>query len=500
MSRTSKKLSKSRFLSGRQCELRLWLEANKPSLEPAKDAMRTALEETGIAVGTLARERYPQGILVEPSSNEFDAALALTATLLERDDVLAIFEAAFTHGGVNIRADILLRGEDNQWDLVEVKSGTRCKAVHELDLALQMWVINGAGVNIQRASVLTLNRDYVWAGGSLDLEQLFRCHERTDEASAFLDEIPDDASYFKDLVRAKNAPEIEPGPQCHSPYPCPFFIHCDAEQVSPEWPLSALPALGAKRREALEEMGIDDIRDIPEDFQLGVLQGVARDAVLAGEELIHGDLRGHLQAVKFPVYSLDFECMSPAIPRFYRSRAYDQIPFQFSVHVEQVDGTLHHLDYLHADASDPRPAVAQALVDALGNHGTVVVYSRFEHSVIEALIESVPALSDALAAIQSRIWDLHAVIRATYYHPEFRGSFSLKRVVPTLVPSLDYTDLTIADGATAGALFENAMTLGDESEREQTALALRQYCERDTLALVRVRQTLAARLQALEDC
>jgi hypothetical protein len=489
-------LSKSRFLAGRQCELRLWYKTNEPELGTDSGAMMESVFAIGHAVGELARKRFPGGVLVEQDYRQSRDAVANTQSLLDSHATAAIYECAVEHQGVLVRADILRRASCGAWELAEVKSTAKVKRIHDLDLAVQVWVLRGAGVAVNRASVLTLDRRYLWPGGGYDLEALFRLHDRTAAVEALLPELDSQVEQLQTMLGAKHAPSIAPGKQCTTPYRCPFLAHCTRDVSHIEWPLSCLPSLHAKRREAIEALGIDDVREIPAQVELSALQQIAREAVITGEEVVHGNLAVALATVEAPVHHLDFETLGPAIPRYANTRAYDAVPFQFSIHSEMPDGTVRHTEYLHPDGSDPREPLAQALLDALGDDGSIVVYSDFEQRTINALATGLPQLADPLRALVPRLWDLHRVVRDNYYHPQFRGSFSIKSVLPALVAELSYTDLTIADGRLAAIRYEQALDSDDPREREAIFAALREYCGRDTLALLRIREVLAQRAGA----
>ncbi len=490
----SPSLSKSRFLSGEQCDLRLWYECFRPELASAPDAMTEALFATGHEVGRLARRRFPGGTLVEADHQHGGEAVRATRALMARGGppVPAIYEGGFEHAGVRVRADVLVRGPDGGWDLVEVKSTTGVKAVHDLDVAIQAWVLRGAGVDLRRAGVLTLDRGYRWPGGPYDLEALFALHDRTGVVESLLPGLGPEVARLHAVLAAVAAPAIGPGPQCTTPYECPFLAHCTRHVVAPEWPLRTLPSLGARRREALEAMGVQDVREIPAGFTLTPLQSVARDAARSGADAVHGDLAGALASVAYPVHHLDFETCAPALPRYPGTRPYDPVPFQFSLHTELADGAVRHAEYLHPDAGDPREPLARALLDALGEAGSIVVYTGFEQRVIVSLAAALPALAPRLEALLPRLFDLHPLVRSSYYHPAFRGSFSMKSVLPALAPDLGYDGLAIADGALAAVRYEEALRAG-EAERARIFADLRDYCGRDTEGLLRIRRELAAR-------
>ena len=491
----SPRLSKSRFLAGAQCTLRLWYEAYARELAAAPDAMLEQVFATGRAVGALARERFPGGVLVDADHRHPADALAATRRLLADAAVPALYEAAFEHEGVLVRADVLVRAGDG-WDLVEVKSTTGVKAVHDLDVAVQAWVLRGAGLALRRAGVLTLDRGYVWPGGAYDLQALFRLHDRGDAVAALLPDIGPEVARLHAVLAAGRAPDVAPGAQCAAPYACPFLAHCTRDVEAPEWPVTVLPNLREPRRAALEALGVEDVREVPADFELNGLQSVVRDATVRGADVVHGDLAAAIAPPAWPVLYLDFETAAAALPWVPGTRPYDAVPFQFSLHGESRDGTVWHVEHLHRDAGDPRPALARALLDAAGEHGAIAVYSSYEKRVIGELAAALPELSAPLAALLPRLWDLLPVVRGNYYHPAFRGSFSIKSVLPALAPALAYDDLAIRDGGLAAARWLQALAMDDGEARDAVFADLREYCARDTLGLLHIRRALAARAGA----
>lgn len=485
------RLSKSKFLSGLQCPLKLWYDCYQRELASPVDLATQSIFDTGHAVGLLARERYPGGVAVDQDHRHREEAIAATQAALSDPAVPAIYEAAFAHAGVLVRVDILERADDG-WSLIEVKSSTRAKEVHQPDVAVQRFVLRALGVNVIRAGVLTLNRDYVYDGECLDLERLFAFHDLTELAESMQADVERRVAQMHGMLSGE-PPVISPGPQCFTPYDCGYYEHCTRDMVFPEYPLTDLPGFYARRREELEAGGISDVREVPEDVPLSALQAIARQCVIRGEDRVHGDLEGALATVYYPVYHLDFETIGPAIPRYVGTRPYDTVPFQFSVHVELADGSLTHAEYLHPDGTDPREPLALALLDALGEAGSICVYTSYERGVISGLAAHLPALGTRLEALLGRIWDLHPVIKNNYYHPAFRGSFSIKKVLPALVPDMRYEDLEISDGGMASISYEQALRSDDRAERENIFRALREYCAQDTLAMVALRKVLAGR-------
>ena len=491
------RLSKSRYMSGHQCHLRLWYDIHERDLMPPIGEVQQAIFDTGNEVGDLARERYPGGHLVAHDYRHIPQALAETRRLIESDGAPALFEAAFQYKGVLARVDVLERMPGGGWRMVEVKSTTRCKPEHIPDAAVQLWVLRGVGLDVRDAGVLTLNREYIYDGVRLDLDALFKLHPVFDEASALLETVGEDVGVMQEMLASDAAPEIAPGSHCFEPYECWYYAHCTRNIPQPEHGIRELWGIRANRREELESMGIAEVRDVPHDFPLSGLQSIIRRAVIDGHDLEYGNLASALATITPPVRYLDFETFMPAVPRFAGTRSYDQIPFLFSVHTE-VDGSSpspEHVDYLHEEG-DPRPMLIEHLLEALGDEGSICVYSGFERTQIKAFATAFPQYADALNSVIARFVDLLPIVRRNYYHPGFHGSFSIKSVLPVVAPSMGYDDLEVADGLVASVWYARAVASADAGERRHIFDNLRAYCARDTLAMVEVRKALVALAQA----
>ena len=484
-------LSKSRYLSGDQCHLRLWYDSYERHLSPPPDDTLQAVFDTGHEVGELACQRHPGGHSVGHDHRHVREALEETHQVLRAGVAPALFEAAFRHKGVLVRADIIERLPGGGWRLGEVKSTTRLKDVFVLDVAVQLWVLRGAGLDVREVEVITLNRDYVYDGVRLDLDALFRRHPLTDEADALQKIVSARVGEMLGMLGARAAPDVAPGDHCFAPYGCPYYAHCTRDHDSPDHGIDEFPRLG-RHRGLLQAAGIEEIRDVPAEFPLSYLQRIVRRTVQENRAVMHGNVSVELAGLRPPVRYLDFETFSPAIPRFAGTRPYDAVPFLFSVHTERNGSPPEHTDYLHEQDDDPRQQLADRLIGAVGSSGSICTYSSYERNVLTALAAAVPERADKLAAVATRLFDLLPVVRNTYYHPEFRSSFSIKNVLPVLAPGMGYGDLEISDGQTASVNYVRALARGDRRERERTFGNLRAYCERDTLAMVRLREALGA--------
>jgi hypothetical protein len=482
-------LSKSRITAGLQCLKRVYLETYdgaKREIEPG----RRAILEAGRLVGRVARDYFPGGVTIEYEGVSHDEAVRRTAAAVADPSTRAIYEGAFTHGGIRSRVDILARTAGGRWDLIEVKSSTGFKGEYLADVAAQLHAVEGSGVAVGRIFLLHVNNQYLWDGGAYDIPSLFVAHDLTEGVRSAVPKLLGRVREMWEVLERTEPPPIPIGPHCRKPYPCPFHRHCHGS--IPEHHVINLPRLTPKMYGALIAAQVEDIRNIPDGFEgLSEFQWRVRNAVLRGEPYRHPGLQSELGALQFPIHFLDFETCNPALPVIPGTRPFEQTPFQWSVHMLREDGTHEHHGYLHRYRTDPREALASGLVDALADVGSIVVYSGFEARVIRSLADALPDLEDSLLPLQDRIVDLLHLLHNYYYHPNFHGSFSIKDVLPVLVPTMSYDDLFIREGSQAALAFI-ALTDPQTEQGERSVLdqALNDYCARDTMALLRMYQVL----------
>jgi hypothetical protein len=485
-------LSKSRFLAGLQCHLRLWYQCFERELIPEVPPSQQAIFDTGHEVGELATQLYPGGVLIDAPYYQRKQAVQSTLKALQDPGVKAIYEAAFVYDGVHIRADILNRLHDGSFNLVEVKSSTSVKEVYYPDVTVQYYVLEGCGLKISRAGILHINNQYVYDGQELDLESLFSFEDLTDGIISMQPEIPGQLEELKVMLAEKSAPEIRPSRHCHRPYDCEFWDHCTKDM--PEFWVYDINAIGQDKLDELAALGIQAIGDIPETFPLSQIQGRIRVSVTNQQEFISDQLEAELNDVKCPVHFLDFETIGPALPRYTDTRPYQTIPFQWSDHILYEDGKLDHREYLCSEDKDPRAEFTQTLLDALGTEGSIVIYTSYETGVLKSLIEHFPRYAEELQSVIDRFVDLYAIIKRNYYHPRFYGSFSLKYVLPALVPEMSYQNLSIQDGMQASLDYLrmiDSKTPEDENAKIRDDLLV--YCSQDTLAMMKIRDALLAK-------
>src|SRR5208337_1634344 len=402
----------------------------------------------------------------------------------------AIFEAAFEDGGVFVRVDILHRRRDGRWRLIEVKSTTDLRDHHLEDVVIQHRVVSRCGLDLASSCLAHVNRNYVFDGGSLDARRFFRIKNLTRRVERLLPKLTFQLRAELTVLSMPKAPDISVGRHCTEPVTCEFFDRCNPPLPSDH--IGYLPRLHASAVEQVEEMGVESIHDIPEEFLLTERQRRACTSIQKGEPWFSDQLGKELESLRYPLHFMDYESVNPAIPRFRGMRPYDHIPFQWSVHMLKEPGAeTEHFEFLATNRDDPRPEFITSLCGALEESGSIVVYAAFESQRLADLAAWLPEFAEQIKKIQCRLRDLLPVVRNHVYHPAFAGSYSLKAVLPALVPDMSYDGMAVANGQDAGLAWESLVRGGlHHTEREMTVKALLDYCGKDTLALVRLLGTL----------
>jgi hypothetical protein len=512
-------LSKSRFTRGIQCPLALYLSVRTDAVIPEPSLSDQMRFDVGNRVNEVTHARFERlyGVdacaMIEADFLHQNDAVAETAAAMAAGK-MAILEAGFTHGGVKVRVDVLERVGDDEWDLIEVKS-TRGykKEKHLWDAAVQTWVARGAGVNVRRTCLMHLDKSYVWPGGEYDPMAIMTEADITAAVAERILEVPTKVDEFLAVVRSDEPPAPSSEVSCERPYPCPFSEYCAHIGVGPEHPIGEIPFFTRRMHayQGLAAAGKLDLRDIDDALAREVF---ARDyqyctwkATIDGTPFMLDSAEEFLDKVDYPLYFLDFETVSPGLPVFVGTSPYDVIPVQYSIHVLDEPGAApRHVEYIAQPGSaDPRSELATRLLQDLGMEGTILEWhgmGGYESKRIEGMAELLPQHAERLRALNSRMLDLALLVRDHFFHKDFHGSFSIKVVLPTLVPGMrGYAGMKIHDGD--GASMALIRVLTDESmpdaEREQTVADLLAYCELDTEAMVEVWRALLSH-RALHGC
>lgn len=474
-------LSKSQVLASRQCQRRLWLEVHRPELRDVDSAMLQRLSQ-GHRLETVVHDLHPDGVLIGRDTPAHKA-LQTTADHLQRMPHTPLFEATFSAHQVLVRADMVMQ-TDAGTTLTEVKSSTRVKPYHLIDCAIQHWVIDAAGYPVSKTLLAHIDRRFHYRGDN-DYAGLLRHVDVSEPVTALLRDVPQWVDAGLDTLDRPTEPAIDVGPHCTDPMACPFRRHC--KPIGTAYPVSLLPG-GGHIVSQLRAEGIADVRDIPDGRLHKVLQERVRIATISGKPYVGQAIGATLRTLPYPRYYLDFETSQFAVPRWPDTRPYEQLPFQWSCHIEPAAGELEHAQFLDTTGESPMRACAQSLLDALGDTGPVFTYSPFEKAVIHRLATRFPDLGPRLRALAERLHDLLPLIRTHYYHPAMKGSYSIKAVLPTIAADLNHEALgDVHDGIGAQIAYEELIghTAG-LSRKASLADALRRYCALDTLAMVEI--------------
>jgi hypothetical protein len=490
-------LSKSLYTKGIQCPKALWLKKyNKKVLTPPDDSA-LARFDTGNEVGDLACKLFPNGVEIAYTKN-FDEMINQTKKHID-DRIKYIYEATFSFNGILVMVDVLEIHEDGEVSIYEVKSSSSVKDIYVHDTSIQAYVLKQMDFSIKTANVVHINSSYV-RGDTLKLNELFTIADVTQEVVDLQINIPTILKEFATVLEDKiNEPNIDIGSHCKKPYECDAKYYCwKVQRQIPEYSIFNIFNLGSKKQVELYSQGIVKLEDIPTDFVMTANQKSAVENYKSKETfstlMKKEKIKEFVDTLTYPIYHLDFETFQQAIPEFKGISPYQQIPFQYSLHIEHEDGTLEHKEYLALDSIDPREQIANRLYEDIPNDVTVLAYNMsFEKGVIKKLAESFPELSTHLLSINENMKDLMIPFQKKYYvTPSMNGSYSIKYVLPALVLelALAYKELDgVQNGSQAMNAFVN-MSKMEEGEKLRMRNSLIEYCKLDTLAMVKILEKL----------
>ncbi|QOY55711.1 DUF2779 domain-containing protein [Candidatus Sulfurimonas marisnigri] len=487
-------LSKSLYTKAIQCPKALWLKKyNKEVLTPP-DATALARFETGNVVGELACKLFPNGKEVIYNPDDFNGMVETTKEWIE-EGLEYIYEATFLYNGILVLVDVLKVTPDGL-EIYEVKSSSSVKDIYLHDVSIQLYVLKQLGYSVISSNVVHIDSSYV-RGDELDLNGLFKIVDVSDEVNTLQVDIPKRLEEFElYLADRDNEPDIDIGSHCNKPYECDAKEYCWRVQRNiPEYSLFNIFNLGSKKQIELYEQGIVNIEDIPDGYAMTAIQ---KQKVQNWKEQVtfvdEENIKDFLNTLNYPIYHLDFETFQQAIPEWKGISPYQQIPFQYSLHIEHSDGIIEHKEFLGEDGIDPRYELAKRLVEDIPIDVTVLAYNMsFEKGVNAKLAESFPEFTDHLLSINENTKDLMFPFQKKYYvTPEMQGSYSIKYVLPSLVPEMAeaYKSLNgIQNGSDAMNAFPKLPSMSPK-EKADTRTALLEYCKLDTLAMVEVLKKL----------
>jgi len=480
-------ISKTRYCKGALCPKILWMDEQMPMVAKKDDSSTTM--EQGILVGELAREYFGEYSLVSRKPN-YAAMVEETGQMMEHGTT-CIAEASFLYDGLFCSVD-MLRKTAFGYDIIEVKSTTEVKDEHLVDVGFQYYVLQKSGIPIDHVYVMYLNNQYS-RRGELDLRGLFVLDDCTERAKVKQCSVEEDLRRIREALLSEEEPDIELDICCERPHECAYFDYCKRDFPKPSV-LDLRNLRDKKEKYELYHRRIISFEDI-----IKQRPGLKDKPMMQVETAYYHRpphierkmIQQFLDTLTYPIYHLDFESFQVVIPEYDDAKPYEQIPFQYSLHIEHEDGTLEHKEYLAEAGKDPRREISERLVQDIPADACVLAYNMsFEKGRIKRLAELNVDLSEHLMKIYGNIRDLMIPFyKQQYYSEAMQGSYSIKYVLPALFPddpSLDYHNLDgVHNGTEASAAFVN-MTKFPPEEVTKMRENLLKYCGLDTYAMVKV--------------
>lgn len=497
----SKGLSKSKYVAYCQCPKLLWLSEYRRDQE-TKDSKADSIMENGRKVGELARTYFDGTVnatVYYPDGTPNPAAMVLQTEKLIKVGTEVIAEAAFSYQGNYCAVDLLVNCGDG-WMIYEVKSTTadssedksedaRNEQMHTIDIAYQKWVLEQCGLKIVGTHLLALDKTYR-LGDELDVHGLFADLDYAEQVAEYYPAVADGVEDAQRILSYVNEPSIiAPTENCHKK--CPFWAYC-TKHLPEHNPFSIM---GMQFRSAIKlyNQGYESFEQLRTAPKLNPNYLKVVQAQLDDVDFIElPAIRAFLDTITYPLYHLDFETMQPAIPEFKGTKPYQQIPFQYSLHIQyEPCGPVEHKEFLAVSGTDPLRDIAESLVRDIPMGACSLAYNKaFEQTRLKELAEMFPDLSDHLLSIRDGMIDLDVPFRQkNYYTKAMQGSYSIKYVLPALFPNdpeLDYHSLEdVHNGGEAMTIFPKIQFM---SPAEQTRVRnnLLKYCGLDTYAMVKV--------------
>jgi len=483
-------LSKSSYIKGLQCEKHLYLYKYHYNEMDELSDMQKSIFKRGTNVGKLAQELFPGGsIAAEGDPPNYEKAVKKTNDLIESGSKI-IYEAAFLFNEVLSIADIVVIEKDGI-KVYEVKSSTSISETYINDAALQYYVISNLGFKVKDFSIVYINNQYL-RRGELDLQKLFTAESVLGLILPLQISIKENVDRFKNVLLEKQMPDIDIGEHCHNPYTCAFFNYC--RKHIPENSIFDFSGMYLSKKYELYREEIVSLEDVPDDYRLNKNNQLQLEVYKSGKPVINKDaIKEFISYLNYPLYFMDFESFQPSVPLFDNSKPYQQIPFQYSVFKKKSKTSeAAHFEFLAEPDIEPRKKFIEKLLKDIEETGDVIVYNKtFEITRLNEIARDFPEYETDIQKLISRIKDLMVPFQKKYYYaPEMKGSYSIKAVLPSLVPELSYDALKINEGGLASIAYESLQTETDLMFIAEIKEQLLEYCKLDTLAMVRILEKL----------
>ena len=482
-------LTKSNYCNCVQCEKILWLDKYKPS-DSTIDNNELILEK-GRRVGEFAKKLFGNYEEIQ-YDKDINVRLKETKKLLENKPNI-IAEASFNYNNNFCSVDILKNDLDGV-EIYEVKSSTKLKDIYLDDAAYQYFILSNLGLKVKKVCVVYINKEYI-RGEKLDINQVFNVEDITKIAKDKQDEIKNNIDFINSYMESHdqyNEPDKEIGKHCFDPYTCNFWEYCTKELPTPNvFDISGMFKSKKFEKYCEGKITFEDLKN--EKLNPKYLEQIDFELNNRKAKINKEALKDILESLKYPLYFIDYETCQYAIPEYEGTKAYQQIPFQYSLHIiKQADAPIEHIEYLaEIDDNNLIRTFAESMIKDMPEDGSVIVYNKsFEATRNKEIGRMYPDLREEMERINENMVDLMIPFKnRDYYLKEMKGSYSIKYVLPALYPNdpeLDYSKLSlIHKGDEASNAF---LSLKNKSPEEQMRIreGLLEYCKLDTYAMVKI--------------
>ena len=484
-------ITKSNYVIGHQCQRCFWFKYNKYKDPSEDDQMAQQRMKDGDYVGEEVKKIFPEGKEIPFLGGDYAKMHQLTKEAIN-SNIEVIFEGSFHVDGVFIRVDVMQRTPEG-WDIFEVKSSSSLKSIHKEDASIQWHILKRVkDLKLKDMYLITLDKTYK-RGKELQLEDVFKKHFLTQYVESNQERTDMTLTNLKTVSQMDSPPEERVSATPNTKGKCTFNEHCWPKGLEKRNSIFKLYNLRSKKKFELLEGGIETFEDIVDIDSYSEIQQIQINSTINNKPVLNKEIIDEfISNLSYPISFFDFETFSEPIPRFKNQKPNERIPFQYSLHIqnkpnEDVNTEENHFEYLGDFKNDPRPDIAKSMIENIPKSGSIITYYKpFEKGVIKDLSNFCPDIKEELLGLNERIIDLMIPFaKGGYYHPEFEGSFSIKKVLPALCKNndeLDYKNLNISNGGMASSAFRE---LGNKSaeETKQVRKDLLKYCWLDTYAM-----------------
>lgn len=485
-------LSKSKFILGQQCIKSFWLDINNiEPTNPPDDGAKERLS-AGNEVGEISKQIFSGGKEVPYLPGKEKEMFRITKKFID-DGVTSIYEGSFICDDIFVRVDLMHKTKKG-WDIYEVKSSSSVRSYHEYDASIQWHVLKKLNIfDLNEVFIITLNNKFS-KKKKINPINLFNIHPVTEIVDKNKLEVENKINELKEISMSHKEPELKIGLHCKKPHACVYFDKCWPSNINEINSVFKLYRLPLKKKLKLYNEGIDTYEKITNTESFSSIQKLQLEAYKKKTPVINKNkIKTFINKIKYPISYFDFETFTDAIPIFDKQRPHMQMPFQYSLHIqmnedEKLEIDDNHFEFIAEHDKDPRRSIAESMIKNFPKDGTIIAYNQsFEKRCVQSLAEYCPDLSDELLALNERFIDLIEPFRGGgFYHSKFKGSFSIKNVLPVICPSnsvLDYKALDINNGGMAMSAYKELRNSSKNVEIETTRKNLFKYCRLDTYAM-----------------